>query len=72
MQLFLQQIGILSKDGALKAFFECQTIFILRRPIMAKTSVSQPGNPYHSTGGNFPSKTGNPSGGNRGNNPPSR
>ena len=37
---------------------------------MPKTSVSKPENPFHSTGGNFPSKTGNVSGGNRGNNPP--
>lgn len=37
---------------------------------MPKTSISKPGNPFHSTGGNFPSKTGNLSGGNRGNNPP--
>ncbi len=37
---------------------------------MPKSSVSKPGNPFHSTGGNFPSKTGNMSGGNRGNNPP--
>ena len=36
---------------------------------MAKTSHSVPGNPYHSTGGNFPSKTGNVSGNGRGNNP---
>ena len=37
---------------------------------MPKSSVSKPENPFHSTGGNFPSKTGNMSGGNRGNNPP--
>ena len=29
---------------------------------MPKTSVSKPGNSFHSTGGNFPSKTGNVSG----------
>lgn len=46
------------------------TIKLARRSFMPKTSVSKPGNPFHSTGGNFPSKTGNVSGGNRGNNPP--
>lgn len=37
---------------------------------MAKTTV-KPGNPYAPKGGNMPSTTGNKSGGNRGNNPPS-
>lgn len=35
------------------------------------SSKSVPGNPFHNVDGNFPSKTGNPSGGNRGNNPSS-
>lgn len=37
---------------------------------MPKSSASKQGNPFHSEGGNFPAKTGNKSGGNRGNNPP--
>ena len=37
---------------------------------MAKTTV-KPGNPYRGEGGRMPSTTGKPSGGNRGNNPPS-
>lgn len=37
---------------------------------MAKTTV-KPGNPYINTGGRMPSTTGNPSGKQRGNNPPS-
>lgn len=37
---------------------------------MAKTTVT-PGNPYYNEGGRMPSTTPNPSGGNRGNNPPS-
>lgn len=37
---------------------------------MAKTTV-RPGNPYIGEGGRMPSTTGSPSGGNRGNNPPS-
>ena len=37
---------------------------------MAKTTI-KPGNPYSGVGGNMPSTTGKPSGGNRGNNPPS-
>ena len=32
-------------------------------------TTSKPGNPFHSTGGNIPSTTGNKSGGGRGNNP---
>ena len=32
-------------------------------------TTSKPGNPFHSTGGNMPSTTGNKSGGGRGNNP---
>lgn len=36
---------------------------------MAKTS-SNPTNPQHKSGGNMPSTTGKPSGGNRGNNAP--
>lgn len=39
---------------------------------MPKKSISKSGNPFHSAGGNFPSKTGNLSGGNRGNNPPAK
>lgn len=38
---------------------------------MAKTTV-RPGNPYIGEGGRMPSTTGSPSGGNRGNNPPSK
>ena len=38
---------------------------------MAKTKV-RPGNPYIGEGGRMPSTSGNPSGGNRGNNPPSQ
>ncbi|MBO7638169.1 MAG: hypothetical protein J6S91_04250 [Treponema sp.] len=37
---------------------------------MGKTTV-KPGNPYSGEGGRMPSTTGNPSGGCRGNNPPS-
>lgn len=36
---------------------------------MAKTTV-RPGNSHAGEGGRMPSTTGNPSGGNRGNNPP--
>lgn len=35
---------------------------------MGNTTV-RPGNPFYSEGGRMPSTTGNPSGGNRGNNP---
>ncbi len=38
---------------------------------MAKTTVKK-GNPYYSEGGNMPSTTGNPSGKDRGNNPPKK
>ncbi len=38
---------------------------------MGKTTV-RPGNPQIGVGGNMPSTTGNPSGGNRGNNPPKK
>ncbi len=38
---------------------------------MAKTTV-RPGNPCIGEGGRMPSTSGNPSGGNRGNNPPSQ
>lgn len=38
---------------------------------MAKTTV-RPENPYIGEGGIMPSTSGNPSGGNRGNNPPSQ
>lgn len=38
---------------------------------MAKTTV-RPGNPYIGEGGRMPSTSRNPSGGNRGNNPPSQ
>ena len=37
---------------------------------MGKTTL-KPGNPYSGEGGRMPSTTGKPSGGNRGNNPPS-
>lgn len=37
---------------------------------MAKTTI-KPRNPYVGEGGRMPSTTGNPSGGSRGNNPPS-
>ena len=37
---------------------------------MGKTTV-KPGNSHYGEGGRMPSTTGNPSGGNRGNNPPS-
>lgn len=38
---------------------------------MAKTTV-KPGNSHYSEGGRMPSTTGKPSGGSRGNNPPSK
>lgn len=38
---------------------------------MAKTTV-RPGNPYIGEGGRMPSTSGNPSAGNRDNNPPSQ
>lgn len=42
---------------------------VCKEVAMGKTTVT-PGNSHYGEGGRMPSTTGNPSGGNRGNNPP--